>query len=69
MAYLELVDEEYAATQREERTPAPALPVEAIEEAPQTEAEAVEDAAVADAPAGEETAPDEGDQAAPDQPA
>jgi large subunit ribosomal protein L17 len=69
MAYLELVDEEYVATQREERTPLPAVPVEAIEEAPQTEAEAVEDVAVEDAPAGEETAPDKGDQAAPDQPA
>ena len=36
MVYLELVDEEYVATQREERTPAPApeVPVEAAEEAP-----------------------------------
>src|SRR4051795_4968239 len=32
MVYLELVDEEYVATQREERTPAPAVPVEAAEE-------------------------------------
>jgi large subunit ribosomal protein L17 len=44
MAYLELVDEEYVATQREERTPEPVaeVPVEAAEEAPETEAEAVE---------------------------
>ena len=53
MVYLELVDEEYVATQSrsetrsEERTPAPAaeapVPLEAAEEAPETEAEAVED--------------------------
>src|SRR6478735_491863 len=47
MAYLELVDEEYVATQREERTPAPAaeapIPVEAAEEAPETEEEVLED--------------------------
>ena len=47
MVYLELVDEEYVATQRAERTPAPAaeppVPVEAADEAPETEAEAVED--------------------------
>jgi large subunit ribosomal protein L17 len=48
MAYLELVDEEYVATQREERTPAPAVPVEAAEELPETEAEAVEAPAVED---------------------
>jgi len=50
MVYLELVDEEYVAKQREERTPevvaaepAAAGPVEAAEEAPETEAEAVEE--------------------------
>jgi large subunit ribosomal protein L17 len=43
MAYLELVDEEYVATQRDERTPAPAVPVEAAEEPPVTEEELVED--------------------------
>jgi hypothetical protein len=45
MAYLELVDEEYVATQREERTPepVPAVPVEATEEPPETEEEALED--------------------------
>jgi large subunit ribosomal protein L17 len=49
MAYLELVDEEYVTTQREERTPEPAaaavpeVPVEAAEEPPATEEELVED--------------------------
>ncbi len=45
MVYLELVDEEYVASQREERTPEPvaAVPVEAAEEAPETEEEPVED--------------------------
>jgi large subunit ribosomal protein L17 len=67
MVYLELVDEEYVATQSrsetrsEERTPASAaeaaVPVEAAEEAPETEAEAVEDpeaAAEVDAEAADE---------------
>ena len=55
MAYLELVDEEYVAREREARTPEPAaevaqepaavpdVPVEATEELPETEAEVVED--------------------------
>ena len=46
MAYLELVDEEYVAREREARTPEPIaaeVPAEAAEEAPETEAEAVED--------------------------
>jgi large subunit ribosomal protein L17 len=46
MAYLELVDEEYVAREREARTPEPVaaeVPAEAAEEAPETEAEAVED--------------------------
>jgi large subunit ribosomal protein L17 len=48
MVYLELVDEEYVARQREERTPEPVaaepdVPTEAAEEPPQAEAEAVED--------------------------
>jgi large subunit ribosomal protein L17 len=48
MAYLELVDEEYVAKEREARTPVPAaVPEEGSEEAPETGAEAVED------PAGE----------------
>jgi large subunit ribosomal protein L17 len=51
MAYLELVDEEYVAKEREARTPEPAaveeqpaaeVPDEAAEEAPETEAEEVE---------------------------
>ena len=44
MVYLELVDEEYVATQREERTPAAAaVPAEATEEAAETDEELVED--------------------------
>jgi len=58
MAYLELVDEEYVAREREARTPEPAaavpaeaaeaeaepdVPVEAAEELPETEEERVED--------------------------
>jgi large subunit ribosomal protein L17 len=47
MAYIELVDEEYVATQLEERTPdpvvVPEVPVEAAEELPETEKELVED--------------------------
>jgi large subunit ribosomal protein L17 len=56
MAYIELVDDEYVATQREERTPEPVaeqpvaeqpvvpdIPVEAAEEPPETEEELVED--------------------------
>jgi large subunit ribosomal protein L17 len=75
MVYLELVDEEYVAAQREERTPAPAepvatVPVEAAEELPETEEEAVEDPEAADAveveePAAE-AAPAEGDEPAAD---
>jgi large subunit ribosomal protein L17 len=64
MAYLELVDEEYVATQREERTPEPAVaevPVEAAEEAPLTEAEAVEEPA---SDAGADEGADDGDHEA-----
>jgi large subunit ribosomal protein L17 len=45
MAYLELVDEEYVAKEREARTPEPVaavVPAEAAEETPGTEAEDVE---------------------------
>jgi large subunit ribosomal protein L17 len=47
MAYLELVDEEYVAKEREARREEPVaqVPVEAEEEAPETEAEAVEEPA------------------------
>jgi large subunit ribosomal protein L17 len=70
MAYLELVDDEYVTTQREERTPEPAaavpeVPVEAAEEPPATEEELVEDpeaaaeVLAADAePEAESTAPE-----------
>jgi len=60
MAYIELVDDEYVATQREERTPEPVaavpdVPVEAAEELPETEEELVEDPeAAADVLATEE---------------
>ena len=59
MAYLELVDEEYVAKEREARTPerveepVAEVPAEAAEEAPETEEEAVE------SPEGDEEAPEE----------
>ncbi len=62
MAYLELVDEEYVAREREARTPEPVaaeVPAEAAEEAPETEAEAVEDPEAAD----EVVAEDDGTEA------
>jgi large subunit ribosomal protein L17 len=68
MAYLELVDEEYVATQREERTPepVPAVPVEATEEPPETEEELVEDVDAAEREAADEIPGDEAsDEAAP----
>jgi len=51
MAYIELVDDEYVASQREERTPEPVaavpdVPVEAAEELPETEEELVDFSAV-----------------------
>ena len=60
MAYLELVDEEYVAKEREARTPEPVaveepvaeVPEEAAEEAPETEAEEVE------SPESDEEAPE-----------
>ena len=69
MAYLELVDEEYVATQREERTPEPVseavpdVPVEAAEEAPATEEELVEDPSL---DAGADEGADDGDYQAGD---
>ncbi len=56
MAYLELVNEEYVAAQREERTPEPAAvaveePVDEAEEAPEADAEEAPDT---EAEAGEE---------------
>jgi large subunit ribosomal protein L17 len=68
MVYLELVDEEYVATQREERTTTPVaaepdVPAEAAEEPPETEEEAVEDPGVDEAEAEPETeAVAEGDE-------
>jgi large subunit ribosomal protein L17 len=69
MAYIELVDDEYVATQREERTPEPVaavpdVPVEAVEELPETEEELVEDPeAAAEVLAAEEEAPADADAA------
>jgi large subunit ribosomal protein L17 len=61
MAYIELVDDEYVATQREERTPepvvAPEVPVEAAEEPPETEEELVEDPEAAEDVLAAEEAP------------
>ena len=58
MAYLELVNEEYVAAQREERTPEPVAaaaeePVDEVDEAPEADAEEAPDA---EAEAGEEPA-------------
>jgi large subunit ribosomal protein L17 len=77
MVYLELVDEEYVARQREERTPEPVaavaeVPDEAAEEAPETETEQVEspEADVEELADGEEilaeAEPAEGDEPAAD---
>jgi large subunit ribosomal protein L17 len=61
MAYIELVDDEYVATQREERTPEPVvvpeIPVEAAEELPETEEELVEDPEAAEDVLAAEEAP------------
>jgi large subunit ribosomal protein L17 len=61
MAYIELVDDEYVATQREERTPdpvvVPEIPVEAAEELPETEEELVEDPEAAEEVLAAEEAP------------
>jgi large subunit ribosomal protein L17 len=69
MAYIELVDDEYVATQREERTPDPVVvpdvPVEAAEELPETEEELVEDPeAAAEVLATEEAPADDAEPAA-----
>jgi len=52
MVYLELVDEEYVATQREERTPAPVVVEEVVEP---DEAAIVEEPAAEAAPSEDET--------------
>jgi large subunit ribosomal protein L17 len=75
MAYIELVDDEYVATQREERTPEPVaeeavvtpeIPVEAAEELPETEEELVEDPeAAAEVFATEDEAPADDAEAEP----
>ncbi|HZT91572.1 MAG TPA: 50S ribosomal protein L17 [Gaiellaceae bacterium] len=68
MAYLELVEEELAPRRTRSAAataPAPALPVEAAEEAPATEAEAVEEPLEAEPEPAAEAAPVEEAQAAP----
>jgi large subunit ribosomal protein L17 len=65
MVYLELVDEEYVAKQREERTPEPVDEPEPVAEAEGTVAE--EPAATAEADAGDQPEGDE--EAADDEPA
>jgi len=63
MAYLELVDEEYVATQREERTPEPAV----AEAEPEAEQPETEDVVAEEASAGgADEGADDGDQAAAD---
>ena len=78
MAYLELVDEEYVAREREARTPEPAaaveaeaaaepepdVPVEAAEEPPESEGERVEDPEAAAETLAEPDEVDETDAAA-----
>ncbi len=79
MAYLELVDEEYVATQREERTPEPAAavaePEDEVEEEPVDEAEdgsddepeaAEEPEAEAESAGGADESTDDGDDSAAD---
>ena len=74
MVYLELVDEEYVATQREERTPEPVAevveetPAAAEEEAPEVEAEAEteEPTAEAESAGGADESADDGDDSAAD---
>jgi large subunit ribosomal protein L17 len=73
MAYIELVDDEYVATQLEERTPEPVaeqpvavpdVPVEAAEELPETEQELVEDPEAAEDVLAAEEAPSDDEPAA-----
>jgi large subunit ribosomal protein L17 len=68
MAYLELVDEEYVATQREERTPEPVAVAEPVEEAPdEPEASAEEPEAGGEESAGSaDQSTDDGDDAPAD---
>jgi large subunit ribosomal protein L17 len=73
MAYIELVDDEYVATQLEERTPEPVaeqpvavpdVPVEAAEELPETEQELVEDPEAAEDVLTADEAPSDDEPAA-----
>jgi len=67
MAYLELVDEAYVATQRDERTPEPVYVAEPVEEAPEPEAAAEEPEAGEEESAGSaDESTDDGDDSAAD---
>ena len=71
MAYLELVDEEYVTSQREERTPAPAAAVaepEATEDEEELDAGADESADDGDDDAGEADEPEGLGEAGPEEP-
>ena len=64
MAYLELVDDEYVAKEREARTPEPAAEAEPVEEGAEPEVEEVSDTAESDteaSDAGADESADEGD--------
>jgi large subunit ribosomal protein L17 len=58
MAYLELVDEEYVAKEREARTPEPVA--SAVEEEAEPESEEVSDTEVSDTPSSDADASDSG---------
>lgn len=62
MAYLELVDEEYVATQREERTPEPVAEPVAVAEEPEPAEEAADD----ESAGGADESTDDGDDSAAD---
>jgi large subunit ribosomal protein L17 len=64
MAYLELVDEEYVAKEREARTPEPVAEAEPVEEGAEPDVEEVSDTAESDteaSDAGADESADEGD--------
>ncbi len=68
MAYLELVDEEYVATQREERTPEPAVVAEPAAEAEEVSDTVEETAEAEEAESGDgaDESTDDGDDSAAD---
>ena len=66
MAYIELVDEEYVATQREERTPEPVEEEQPVEEEEQAEVEEPVAEAVEQSGGGADESTDDGDDRAAD---